>query len=517
MTEFNYFEKVYPENRIVVRNGDAWLVVWQQAVAYYWSAMTCAGFDSDLKKAVDEARSSSEILFYVLNKVGVQNMVLVDKNDKVFDVIENQKLPDDKKKVPSSVALKAFKKGHAPYIIKLKVAENLPNPKFNAAAAYVASTNGWEDLTLNLTVKIPPKGEGADDVNHLGNLSDYVAFKGYFPFAHDYSAPYSHTFLNPGVLLGIYNLSMRTKKSCKSSGGNINEDMENTLKQWSDKGSVTGNLNFINDMQKVIFDTIQYQLVAAQTEGKPNAPIVGATGVDILTPGDRGGASGLNGDYAWLQFVPKMIAYNWNRINFGTLRDNSLLSNYTGLMNSLGYTIPDGLNIKIRYAKKSLVVTDVDSAIEKYSEISGELSELNSENFNNFSDKLKVYKGEVELKLEELKELKEYEEFKEYEESEIKMDFDNQVDKLVKSIESYGCSFNEDLKTRLTEDFVSDKDVFEWLEKLVHHIKIKKSLKNMNDYVSELEVIFPEAPKENAAMALANLMAKRASAPFTTG
>lgn len=421
--EKKLFLVVNEGNKLIIRDTDAWLGLWQQVIAYYWSVELNCNFDPLLHKALKLARGIDEqnrdfnnknnILFYILNQLGLKNMLLVYE-------VHGDKDSD------KCVALLPFETQKTPYIVKLKIAQNLPTPTFNTAAAYVGAKNGWENITLNLTIKIPPLGDEPNQPSHLTALSDYVAFKGYFPFAHTYTDPYDSK-ASASSLFNAYNLSMAAMVAppCDrpvvcSSQTELIKGVTEALNQWSvgAKDTLDGSMSFVHDMQRVIFDTIQTRLAAEQKVERPQVALVGGVGVDTMTPGDRGGAPGMTGDYAWMNFVPRLVSCNWSRFDFGTLKHDSLLSNYTDLMNNLGYTIPDGLNIKIRYAEN--VPWNPIEELEVARHILNE--------------------NEQQLKLDSL-----------------------------------------------------------------------------IPYVSILEVLLPEAPQKDGSIALANLIAKRADAPFTTG
>ena len=92
-------------------------------------------------------------------------------------------------------------------------------------------------------------------------------------------------------------------------------------------------------LQMCQIDTLPDKIVNAEM---PRAKILAPLRQDELTPGDRGGASGVTGDYAWMEFVPKMISYNWNKSVASTIKNDSLLANYTDMLNGLGYVVPEG-------------------------------------------------------------------------------------------------------------------------------------------------------------------------------
>ena len=68
--------------------------------------------------------------------------------------------------------------------------------------------------------------------------------------------------------------------------------------------------------------------------------------------GNRGGPEGIDKDFRWLQLAPKKAAYNWSRSD-DKIKDRDNFSNYPYMRESLGYTTPAGLTVKVEYAKRN--------------------------------------------------------------------------------------------------------------------------------------------------------------------
>lgn len=316
------FTQVRPGNKVVVRDADAWSEVWQEAVAYYWTVMSNKPMDPDLYQAIQKANdpgctacnfNKPSILFYILNQLGVKNIMLVDDlygDDKCVAILPFQ--------APENCPADDYP---WPFIVKLKIATNLPTPKFNSLKAYMAAHNGWSDFGSNMTVVIPPLHEPKHPSKRLTILADYIAYGGYLPFSTSFSSDYCNN--SEESVYSAYRLAVR--------------DTLPSLNESTDNKCTADQLN-------------EEELIDLLLRHKSDNSVA-ENDLGNLTPGDRGGASGLNDDYAWAHFVPKMISYNWAETGFGTLKDNALLDNYKDMLYGLGYEVPEHLNISIRYAK----------------------------------------------------------------------------------------------------------------------------------------------------------------------
>ena len=68
--------------------------------------------------------------------------------------------------------------------------------------------------------------------------------------------------------------------------------------------------------------------------------------------GDRGGSTGLDEDYAWEHFVPRVIAYNWTTLRSTDdctrceiIRDDSHFNDYKTMLYNLGFIVPTFVDI----------------------------------------------------------------------------------------------------------------------------------------------------------------------------
>lgn len=95
---------------------------------------------------------------------------------------------------------------------------------------------------------------------------------------------------------------------------------------------------------------------------------------------DRGGAAGLNDDYAWEHFVPRMVSYNWESIRKGdqSIKDDSSLKDYKGMLHNLGYKIPDftDINLRLEDSLPFELMGDIDGDYQIEWNFSGYKSEL---------------------------------------------------------------------------------------------------------------------------------------------
>ncbi|MFT7682166.1 MAG: hypothetical protein ACI935_001637 [Moritella dasanensis] len=187
------------------------------------------------------------------------------------------------------IGLKCFE-GNDSLLLKLTANLN-SETSFDTNTAF-SDKNSWKNLSATLVISIPP----ADIVNpdeQLSVLSDYTSLGLYFPFGTDYKKPY------------------------KTENDTLIEDM---LKLTGSQALFMGSAN--------------------------SSPAV-ASGES----GDRGGAYGIDEDYRWIQFVPRLIAYNWMQNKEEQLVDGCILNEKSELLDIFGYKIPDGLKVIVKYAK----------------------------------------------------------------------------------------------------------------------------------------------------------------------
>lgn len=364
-SENKWFYMVKPENNLIIRNADEWYSLWHQVVAYYWAVENDPLLDEVLHEAITNAQinddhQSPNILFYILNRLGVKNMMLVadesrNRNTSFAVALLPFEAPDEKlKEKLENLFLHQFDQfieellAQAypyPYILKVKIADSLPSPDFNMEQALLGDRNGWTNVTGNLAIVIPPKKVQ----NQLFTLSNYISFKGFMPFARTFSLPYEDA--SEDDVRRAYALPNTTIKHYVQP--RCGEDDMNALEKRMEQFA---------KLQMCQIDTLPDKVVDAEL---PRAKVLTPLKQDELTPGDRGGASGVTGDYAWMEFVPKMISYNWNK-DTGTIKNGSLLANYTVMLNGLGYVVPKGLNVELRYAQKIPELSDLKS-LQQYS------------------------------------------------------------------------------------------------------------------------------------------------------
>ena len=151
-----------------------------------------------LKKAQNhDNHQSPNILFYILNQLGVKNMMLVadeprNPNSSTAVALLPFAAPDEKLIEELELLFshefeqfieKLFAQTYPyPYILKVKIADNLPSPTFNMEQALLGDRNGWTNVTGNLAIVIPPKNVR----NQLLTLSNYISFKGLYAFCQNF-------------------------------------------------------------------------------------------------------------------------------------------------------------------------------------------------------------------------------------------------------------------------------------------------------------------------------------------
>jgi hypothetical protein len=233
-------------------------------------------------------------LFHILTELGVKN--IVNEGNGI-------------------VGFKAFKTGSdsseasAPQILKVRICTNEHRehkPKYLWREAF-SNTNSWRNLAVDLTIKLPPIMNSDYAAQSASILADYSSMSLYFPFGEKFTTPYE---------------------------GDSSE------------------YNFVERAPKTSFAA--YTPEKAQTTAKrPNAGM-GALGDNehaaLSQQGDRGGSEGLDDDFRWLHFVPRMVAYNWLASDEERIKPGTSLSEYPELLKALGYTIPKGLNVILEYA-----------------------------------------------------------------------------------------------------------------------------------------------------------------------
>ncbi len=144
---------------IFVKDVATWEMLWQRAVAYYWSNY----------KEITETVSQQNVLAHVLKELNVVNAVS-EENGVVAFTSE-----------PNGV-------GHKIVEVKVNDGSSYPLPKYNTNDAF-RPINGWEDLAVGLTIRIPKNPKDKDQ--ELTVLSQFVQLGMYYPFGQASSGSFS--------------------------------------------------------------------------------------------------------------------------------------------------------------------------------------------------------------------------------------------------------------------------------------------------------------------------------------
>ncbi|TMO79066.1 hypothetical protein [Pseudoalteromonas aurantia] len=236
-------------------------------------------------------RKKEDKLFYILSSLGAKN--IVNEGEGV-------------------VAIKAFEIGaggninDAPNIVKVKIGngeKRKKEPKYVWQEAYTQK-NSWRNLAIELDIKLPPFSIDDYVSKSTTVLSEFIALGLYFPFSEKFTTNFNYISIDTDLngsegIKNAYKVPVSDSVSNKSPYGSLNE-----------------NDNYTN----------------------------------LCQLGDRGGSEGIDDDYRWLQFVPRMVAYNWSLNEGERIKPGSYLSEYSNVLECLGFVIPKGLNIRINYA-----------------------------------------------------------------------------------------------------------------------------------------------------------------------
>ncbi len=295
-----------------VYTNSAWDILWQKAVSYYWDNY------SDVNKIVsDDAQENiykSNVLYYVLDKLGVKN---------IDPFIEEGKGSGRSHGVSffSYVDFNGKKQKYNVINVCSKNYNNLKEgnekkPEYQWQRAYVP-INGWKNLAIDLEIKIPKFDDRSSSM-----LSDFVAIQRYFPFAQ---------------------LFQQSDDSTNSASVPLDIKIDDLDHDSLEIGTAQNSTGLGGDESNPFLSYGQEN--HSQQEG------------------DRGGSEGVDDDYAWMHFVPRLVAYNWSlekskRIGavktqegYGLTKRAVALEDYPTLLNNLDYEIADGLNILISYAE----------------------------------------------------------------------------------------------------------------------------------------------------------------------
>ncbi|WP_194867048.1 hypothetical protein [Pseudoalteromonas sp. PPB1] len=189
------------------------------------------------------------------------------------------------------------------------------------SSTFWSSKNGWKNLLIDLEVKLPPHNINAE---RSSVLSDYISMQRFFPFSQLFHYPASSTSSDHIPLNLKIDALVDSSSSHKASG-------------YSNINSAIGNNEVENS--------------------------------------DRGGSEGVDDDYSWLHFVPRLISYNWalstteciDPVTKPNLRD------YPVLLENLGYRVADELNIYLSYASKEPATEEAGEKVYNVNEYTSTL------------------------------------------------------------------------------------------------------------------------------------------------
>ncbi|WP_028301835.1 hypothetical protein [Oceanospirillum beijerinckii] len=144
---------------IFVKDVATWEMLWQRAVAYYWSNY----------QEITETVSSEDVLWHVLKSLNVINAV--NEGNGI-------------------VAFTSEPGGNGHKIVEITVNDgsSFPLPKYDVSDAY-RPINGWENLSVGLTIRIPKKP--TDKSQAVEVLSQFVQLGMYYPFGQAVSGAFA--------------------------------------------------------------------------------------------------------------------------------------------------------------------------------------------------------------------------------------------------------------------------------------------------------------------------------------
>ena len=336
--KYTLFNTVKSTNQLVVRDSNTWNTVWGLVTAYYWASYPtkdsklfdalksytekkppASPTDSDGLEALkgvikdlipnfagdallsyaiyqdqntDQATVNADsILFYILNQVGLKN-IAYDSDDSTVVLLSynstDNSTPSDYYPSGDGNPSSTILNGYnAPFIVKLRLGATLPDPYFKKVDAFYPKINNWTEITGKLIIKLPPLD--IDTAAAKENITPTEALSRYSAFVPYYPFGFQYT----------------------------------------------------HDYDSL---PIVSTLTATVQNNNAKQPSLG------LFPGDRGGVQGAEDDIRWLHFVPRMVAFNWDKGN-RDIKPGSELASYKDLLEAFEYQIPEGLSIQLDYAE----------------------------------------------------------------------------------------------------------------------------------------------------------------------
>jgi hypothetical protein len=146
-------------NSIFVSNMAEWETLWQRAIAYYWSNY----------KEITETVSPEGVLAHVLKELNVTNAISEENGIVAFT------------SEPDGTGYKIVE-------VKVNDGSRYPLARYDTDDAY-KPINGWENLAVGLTIRIPKSPEDKDQ--ELTVLSQFVQLGMYYPFGQASSSAFS--------------------------------------------------------------------------------------------------------------------------------------------------------------------------------------------------------------------------------------------------------------------------------------------------------------------------------------
>ncbi|CAM1369039.1 hypothetical protein [Tenacibaculum xiamenense] len=343
---------------ISILNRDDWDNISNQIITYYWSNY----------EILKDKISTENILYEILKKLNVNNFVAEvqekEFNNTIYFVNKEYKGGKieigDKSKGESykSISEWAYKNGYNIllelqsnfYEINESKGTNKISPKFNKDLSYT-TTNGWSNLKGDLLLQIPTylkfkdlEKEISIDKVYKKNIEELIS-------NHD-SVP--HKALQEVCLniLSLFTLSEAAFPFGKQIFGSTMNKSYNFKKKITYNGDID---DYYKNLINQETDSLKFKYSTTN-----NSQV-----------NDRGGITGFQDDFEYLQFIPRMISYIWDHPQIGNKDHIFILNDQKELLAKLGYQIPSGLEIKVKPTTQILEI----NRKEKYIEINIDLNQ----------------------------------------------------------------------------------------------------------------------------------------------